>query len=140
MTVCLADTRLAWLRFGLAGVLNTVASLVAIYALKWLTDCPDSLANFCGYSLGFFLSFTLNGRWTFSYRGPLQRAFVRFAAIALVAYIANLTLTEALIRITHINSYIAQTLGVVPYVLVSYFGMRYYAFSSSTAFGPSAKY
>jgi putative flippase GtrA len=116
-------------RFVLVGALNTLTGLLVIYALKYVFGMPDIGANLFGYAIGLTVSYTLNRRWTFSYRGGHQGAIARFALLTIVAYAANLACVCAAIYLFSVNSYIAQTIGIVPYTLISYFGSRLFVFA-----------
>jgi len=123
------------LRFVLVGVLNTVSGLAVIFALKWLLHMPDVAANVVGYAAGLAISFVLNGRWTFQYKGRLGNALPRFAGVVATAYLANLTVVIGAIHGFGINGYVAQTLGVVPYTLATYFGMKHFVYAGSAHAG-----
>jgi putative flippase GtrA len=117
-------------RFAVVGVLNTLAGLLVIYTLKYVFATPDVAANLVGYAVGLTTSYTLNRRWTFAFRGPHRDAIGRFIVVTLVAYGANLALVCAAVSLFSVNSYVAQSVGVVPYTLVSYFGSRFFAFAA----------
>jgi putative flippase GtrA len=121
-----------WLRFALVGVLNTLAALLVIYALKYVFATPDIAANLVGYAVGLTTSYTLNRRWTFAFRGPHRDAIGRFILVTAVAYGANLALVCAAVYLFRVNSYVAQAVGVVPYTLISYFGSRFFAFAAAS--------
>ena len=121
----------SWLRFGLVGALNTAVGLLVIYACKWFFSIPDFAANAVGYGVSIGQSFLLNGRWTFSFEGPVGRALGRFFIVVAMAYCANFIALAALVSVVHFNGYLAQAIAVVPYVCISYFGMKHYAFASS---------
>lgn len=116
------------LRFGVVGVANTLTGLLVIYAAKWLGGLGDVPANLLGYTVGVLLSFTLNSRWSFGYRGRILPAFVRFLAVLGVAYLANLAVVLACLRALRLDSYLAQAAGVVPYTVLFYLGSRLLAF------------
>jgi putative flippase GtrA len=112
------------------GALNTVAALLVIYTLKYVFATPDIAANLAGYAVGLTTSYTLNRRWTFAFRGPHRDAIGRFILVTIVAYGANLALVCAAVSVFSVNSYVAQSVGVVPYTLISYFGSRFFAFAA----------
>lgn len=49
----------------------------------------------------------------------------------MLAYLANLATVSAALYWGEANGYVAQALGVPPYVLVGYFGARTYVFYGS---------
>ena len=129
MTAPRAARRLPVLgRYFSVGVLNTFAGLLIIYATKWFFQFGDLAANATGYGIGLLLSFVLNSRWTFAYRGAQGPAFARFLAVTVVAYGMNLLTVVIAIWLLDIYSYVAQALGILPYTVTSYLGSRYIAF------------
>ena len=115
-------------RFLSVGVLNALISLLTIYACKGIFHASDVAANAIGYSAGLTSSFTLNSRWTFAYRGDRLPALIKFLLVAAVAYGVNLLTVLAAIDHLRINGYIAQALGIPPYVLISYLASRFIVF------------
>jgi putative flippase GtrA len=119
---------LSLVRFVLTGVLNTVVGLGTIFALKWLLSMGDTLANLLGYSVGVVVSYVVNSRWTFRYRESLLPVLPQYAFVVLVAYLANLACVHLCIEQLHLDSYLAQTLGVIPYAGLSYVLLRWFVF------------
>ena len=120
-------------RFVLVGVLNTLTGLGVIYVLKLLLSMNDVAANFLGYSVGLLISYILNARWTFSFRGPLSAAAWRFALLIVVAYLCNLAAVGVALRLFGWNGYLAQAAGVLPYAAVTYFGAKHLVFRAAAA-------
>lgn len=117
-------------RFLSVGVANTVVGLLVIYLAKWFLHLGDVAANAFGYSVGLLLSFTLNSRWTFSYKGPNLPALVKFVFVTLAAYGMNLATVLSAITYFGLNGYVAQAMGIVPYTLTSYLASKYLVFRS----------
>jgi putative flippase GtrA len=118
----------AIIRFAVTGVLNTCVGLGTIFLLKWTLNASDTWANLIGYCVGFTVSYFVNARWTFKYREALHGVVLRYAALIVFAYLVNLAVVHAAIDLVEINSYIAQTLGVVPYALITYLGAKFLVF------------
>jgi putative flippase GtrA len=118
---------IAPIRYLVVGAGNTVAGLLVIYACKWLLGLGDITANIIGYAFGFSLSFVLNKHWTFGFRGAAAPALLRFLGVTLVAYLANIV-TVLLLIYAGLDSYAAQTAGILPYTILGYLGSRYFAF------------
>jgi putative flippase GtrA len=116
------------IKFGLTGVVNTVIGLGIIFALKGWFAVPDTAANLAGYCVGFAVSVVLNARWTFQYRQALAPVVPGYALVILIAYLANLACVHFCIDVLHINSYLAQAAGVVPYAAITFFLSRRYVF------------
>jgi putative flippase GtrA len=115
------------IRFAVVGLSNTLYGLAVIYAAKYVGGLDDIPANVLGYATGTLLSFTLNKRWTFRYRGPDRGAFVRFVLVTTTAYLLNLLTVLGALRLG-INAYVAQAIGVVPYATFGYLASRHFAF------------
>jgi len=118
-------------RFVSVGLVNTLVGLAVIYAAKGFFHVGDIAANVLGYSVGLLLSFALNSRWTFAYRGPHLSALAKFLFVALVAYAANLLTVLVAIHYFDSNGYVAQATGVVPYTLITYLASKYLVFRSA---------
>ena len=116
-------------RFVVVGFANTLVGLSVIFAGKALLAMGDVQANLLGYGVAVLLGFALNKKWTFEHSGAYAKAFGRYLLVLVVAYAANLVTTLYAIDILHLNSYIAQALGVVPYALTGYLGGRLFAFA-----------
>lgn len=114
--------------FAGVGFVNTLTGLAVIYAAKWVLQWEDVSANVLGYSIGLLLSFALNSRWTFAYRGPRLPALFKFLFASLVAYAANLLVVLTTIRYVDPSGYLAQATGVVPYALITYLASKYFVF------------
>ena len=115
-------------RFLIVGIANTVVGLLSIYLLKWLLGFDDAIANILGYMIALALSFVLNRGWTFEHSGPILPAFLRFVCIFAVAYLVNLAIVMASIRVFGVNAYLAHAIGIAPYTVLFYLGSRYFAF------------
>lgn len=114
-------------KFALVGVANTLLGLLVIYAAKWVGGFPDIPANLLGYIVGLTLSYFLNARWTFAFRGRHRVAAPRFALVIVVGYLANIATVYVLLGLA-INSYIAQAAGIIPYTIIGYLGTALFTF------------
>lgn len=124
-------------RFGIVGIANTLVGLTAIYAFRDLAHFGETGANFAGYTVGLIVSFVLNRAWTFSHRGDVRRAAIRFLLVFAVAYAGNLVVVLAALR-AGIDAHLAHALGIAPYVLLSYLGSRLFVFGPRTGVAPDA--
>jgi putative flippase GtrA len=116
-------------RFAVVGVANTIAGLALIFACKALLGLGDAAANFIGYAIALLLGFAWNKRWTFEWSGPAAGALGRYLLVLLAAYLANLCVTMLALRVMHVDSYLAQAAGVLPYAITGYLGSRFFAFA-----------
>jgi len=116
------------LKFLIVGVLNSTVGLAVIFLAKWLGAMGDIAANLLGYGVGLTVSFALNRGWTFRHAGSAVPAALRFTAVIAVAYGLNLATVMLAIHGLHIDSYLAQAAGIVPYTALTFVSLRYYAF------------
>jgi len=98
-----------------------------IYLAKWL-GTGDISANIFGYACGLLLNFKLNSSWTFRYQGRLGPAFYKFVLVILVAWGVNMGVVLTAISHFDVNPWIAQATGVIPYAILTYFGLKHLVF------------
>jgi putative flippase GtrA len=115
-------------RFVLVGSANTLTGLTIIFAAKGFAGLNDFESNLLGYSFGLLISFFLNRRWTFRHNGRIFPTAIRFAIAFLFSYIANLLTVYGLRDSAGLNSYLAQTISIIPYTIIFYLSSRYYVF------------
>jgi putative flippase GtrA len=127
------------IKFLLVGVANTAVGLAVIWSAKLFFGADDVAANGAGYAIGLTMSFLLNKRWTFSFRGDGRAALLRFAVVFGVAYSANLCTVVVLIKLTGLDPFWCQALGIIPYSSLFYLGSRRYAFPINTEENASKK-
>ena len=119
------------LRFILVGIANTLLGLSVIFAAKALAGLDDFVSNLLGYGFGLLLSFFFNRKWTFRHNGRIYPTAGRFLLAFLLAYMANLMTLYGLRDGAGMNSYLAQTIGIMPYTVIFYLGSRYYVFTQN---------
>ncbi|CKS34551.1 GtrA family protein [Variovorax sp. AB1(2024)] len=115
-------------RFLVVGVANTLVGLSVIFAAKYFFDARDVVANAIGYAVGICVSFTLNSRWTFAYKGDWVPAVVKFFVATGIAYVANLATVVTAIDLLNLNTYLAQAMGMPVYTVTAYLASRYIVF------------
>lgn len=121
-----------FMKFGAIGLLNTAVGLGLITGMMYFLKLNPFLANAIGYSVGILMSFTLNGRVTFGQQSLSNEMFIRFLAVCLVAYLANIAVVGLTLGY---NKYAAQIFGNIVYTIVNFIGCRVFAFQS-----PSLQY
>jgi len=119
---------LKFFRFVLVGALNALAALSIIYGAKYFFQSGDVSANAMGYGVGVCVSYFLNSRWTFGYRGAVLPAMLKFVGAAALAYAANLMSVVALIDLFEVNGYVAQAIGMPVYTVVAFLASKYMVF------------
>ena len=73
--------------FGTIGIVATLLHVTAAYLLRSGFGADPYFANLIGFLLAFGISFAGNARLTFSYRGAISAAFVRFLALSSVSLV-----------------------------------------------------
>lgn len=115
-------------RFLGVGAVNALVGLLVIFAAKWIFEASDITANLLGYAVGIAISFALNSRWTFDFAGAWKPAFVKFVAVSSVAYAANLLAVLTAIHLFSVNGYLAQTIGIPVYTLITFLASKHLIF------------
>lgn len=115
-------------KFGIVGCINTLSGLSIIYLCKLCLNLGDVISNFIGYSVGLCISFYLNSRWTFKYKGMKMQTIIKFGAVTIVAYLLNLLSVMILINNFNLDGNFAQPLGILPYITFFYMGCRFWVF------------
>jgi putative flippase GtrA len=123
-----AGLSLQFAKFVAVGVFNTAVGLTLIFAAKALLGWGDLAANATGYAIGLVTSFALNRNWTFSDRGRISPALLRFLGAFAAAYLANLATVFGLRDLAHVDAYVAQAAGVIPYTTVFFLASRTFVF------------
>lgn len=117
-------------RFGLVGIVNTVAGILVIGAFI-RAGLGDFTANALGYCVCIGLSFALNRSFTFGVRGTVRGQEVRrYLTVFALAYGANLA-TLALMRgAGFAGSMAAQIAAMMAYSASFFLLSRYFVFAS----------
>lgn len=115
------------LKFLVVGILNTLLSVLIIFALKYFYAFSDIVANFTGYIAGLMCSFMLNKKWTFGHSGQLSITLVKFALTFIVAYIVNIVCVLLLIKLG-VNAYFSHLLVMPIYTILFYIGSKFFVF------------
>lgn len=120
-----------FLRFGLAGVANTLVGLGVIAALDLGMGVRPAIANAAGYAAGIALSFMLSRQFVFRSRRPAKITAPRFLLSAAIAFAVN---QAALAAAGHFlggdpaSRLAAQVCGIVSYTLTLFVLSRFWIF------------
>jgi putative flippase GtrA len=117
-------------KYLIVGLINTLATLLIIYSLKWSINLNDVYANFIGYGVGLIISFNLNKKWIFNHNNETKFIYLRFLFIAVLSYLANLIIVLICIYYLNVNDYISHIFGVPAYTMTGYFGNRFFVFKN----------
>ncbi len=122
-------------KFAAVGVLNTGLGYGVIFACMYLGGLGAVTSNLIGYAVGLVVSYVLNRTFTFRSAAPPQGEVLRFVAIFLIAYLANLGVL--LLSIHRLGSHegVAQVVAGVAYFGISFVLNKYYVFAGRPATG-----
>lgn len=128
MNVAQALSQRRWLRFLLAGGVNTAASY-AVYAMLLYAGLPYALANLCGLAFGILFSFGTHATYVFRRHDGRRRLaqFLRYLACWTVLYGVNVLLIGGAMRLG-LDAYGAGALAVLPMALLSYLAQQRFVF------------
>ena len=129
------------LRYGLAGVLNTVVGLGVILALQFVLRLPANLANAIGYAIGVLVSFASSRLFVFRARQAKPRAPLRYALAVALAFAVNQgVLTLARLVMPHGAAWqtLAQIAAVGSYTVVLFLLSHYWVFAHHSGPEPDA--
>lgn len=114
--------------FAVVGILNTAIGLSSIYIFRAITG-DEVLANISGYSLGFVISYYLNGKITFSSRIRSLKTFLRFLSAFLLAWSINITIVLFFISQQY-SPGLSHIIGMPAFTIIFYFLSRFYVFTN----------
>lgn len=116
------------LKFALVGVLNTSLGYAVIFGCMYAFGLGAVVSNVIGYACGLVVSYSLNRNFTFRSAAARRAEMVRFVAIFLLAYLANLGVLLLLIRRFGMHEGAAQAVAGVAYFGLSFVLNKYYVF------------
>ena len=123
------------IRFIIVGVANTIVGTGLMFILYNLAGCSYWVSSAANYIVGSILSYVLNSKFTFKYRGDNMQSVGRFviniAACWLIAYgVAKPACAYALggASVT-VQENVAMAVGMVIFVGLNYLGQRLFVFA-----------
>jgi len=120
------------LRYGAAGVVNTLVGFSIIVALDVGLRLDPHLANAIGYAVGVCVSFALSKLFVFRARRTARSAPLRHVAAAVAAFALNqgvLTLAHLALPAGRIWDIAAQGAAVVSYAATLFLLAHYWVFA-----------
>ncbi len=118
-----------FLRYILAGLLNTLATYITSIILLKIFNLFLVLSNFFGYIVGIIVSFYLNRNFVFkSKEAKIKKQFYKFIFACIVSYFINLIFLIIFSYVFEFNAYISQILSMMTYSLSFYFLSNKYIF------------
>ena len=123
-------------RFIIVGVLNTIVGTAIMFIFYNVFHFDYWISSAANYFFGSILSYFLNKYYTFSYRKKEWKSAVRFVINIIVCYfiaygIAKPTMSWLLSGATKaVQENIAMVFGMGLFVVLNYFGQRFYTFNN----------
>ena len=116
------------LKFAVVGALNTALGYAAIFGCMYVLGLGAVVSNVIGYTVGLAVSYSLNRSFTFRSSGARRAEMMRFLAIFLLAYLANLGVLVLLVLRFSWHEAVAQVIAGVVYFGLSFLLNKYYVF------------
>jgi len=114
--------------FALVGILNTTIGLLSIYIFRKMTG-DEVLANISGYSIGFVISYYLNGKLTFSSKITCLKTFLKFLFAFLFSWSVNITIVLFFIDQKY-SPELSHVIGMPAFTIIFYLLSRFYVFTN----------
>lgn len=131
-------------RFLLVGIFNTFVGLSTVFVFLNLIGLSYWTSTFLGNSIGAFVSYVLNKRFSFKSKLSFRQSFWRFILVIVLsyflAYSCSLLFTQLfIVRFLSLqDAYvknIAVVLGAGLYTILNYMGHKYFTFRSKKETG-----
>lgn len=120
------------LRYGVAGVANTLVGLTIILALDVGLHVDPHIANAVGYAVGVCVSFALSKLFVFKARRTTRSAPLRYGVAVAVAFALNqgvLTLAHLILPAGKLFDVAAQAAAVASYTAVLFLLSHFWVFA-----------
>ena len=123
-----------FIRFLIVGVINTLVGTAVMFALYNLAKCGYWFSSAMNYVVGSVVSYFLNKRFTFRQRSADWKTMLRFAVNIVVCYLVAYRAARPLARLAlsgaseTVRDNVAMLFGMVIFVLLNYFGQRFFVF------------
>ncbi len=125
-----------FIRFGIVGIINTIVGMSVMFLLFNLAGCSYWLSSAANYVVGSIVSYFLNRNFTFHSKEKQGRAVVKFIVNIVVCYLIAYGFAKPL-ALHLMSGYDAQLQGNVAllagsilFVILNYFGQKFFVFSS----------
>ena len=124
-----------FVRFAGVGVINTLVGAAVMFICYNVFGFSYWFSSAMNYVIGSIVSFFLNKNFTFKYKGFDVGSVVRFTVNILVCYAIAYGVAQPAVKAmlsnasTSVQDNIAMAVGAVLFVILNYFGQRYFAFA-----------
>ncbi|MFY8210071.1 MAG: GtrA family protein [Caulobacter sp.] len=141
LTPARRDFLVSALRYGVAGVFNTLVGFSIILALDLGLGLAPHLANAIGYAIGVCVSFVLSKVFVFKARQTARAAPLRYAVAVVAAFALNqgvLTLATRVLPEGALWSTAAQGLAIASYTAALFLLSHFWVFAHTPNSGKDA--
>ena len=119
------------IKYGVVGLSNTLITMIVIWVMMKLLDCPEGLSNLTGYVAGLLNSFVWNKKWTFKGSDTgWRKGAMRFAIAFVVCYALQYALILVLNAQLTIDHYYNHLIGMVFYTAINFLANKFYTFKA----------
>lgn len=128
----LSDTDIA--RFIMVGMANTLLGTCIMFGLYNLAGCTYWISSAANYIICSIMSYALNKRFTFGYRGDTVGSGLRFTVNIAVCYLAAYGAAKPAMlwlmsgRPVHIQENAAMLTGMCIFTVLNYIGQKFFVF------------
>ena len=125
-----------FIKFLIVGVTNTLFGTAIMFAFYNLLKCNYWISSSANYFFGSILSYFLNKYFTFKSTTKGWKPVLKFIINITVCYIVAYGMARPFVRIllsgfsTQIQDNGAMLMGMGLFVMLNYFGQRFFAFKS----------
>jgi putative flippase GtrA len=117
------------LRFCVVGASGYVVNLTVYSVLLHTAGIHYIAAATCSFLVAASWNYTWNRYWTFhNQRGHFAYQGLRFFAVSITVYIANLVLLAALIELAGLGKIVAQALAIIVVTPLNFLGNKLWSF------------
>jgi putative flippase GtrA len=119
-----------FLKFIIAGVINTVINISGMYALLYF-QIFYLIASAAGFILGAFSGFAINFLWTFKERSLFMKKFYKYFIIQLMNLIFTLILVFCLKEFLFLHVLLSQLIAIMFTTVINFFLSSKFVFTES---------
>ncbi len=120
-----------FISYVLIGIFNTTWGYALIFFLMYIAGLSPVMSNVITYSIGLFATYLLNRKITFKSKNKINKEFIRFLVVYVIAYAANLLALVTCIDIINIHAGVSQIIASIFYILASFTAMRLFVYAKN---------
>ena len=119
----------SFIRYALAGVLNTAIDYIVYVLLITFTGLPTAVCQMAGYVVGISCSYITNSHWAFKNASGRQRGrIIRFVICNLISMSISMMLIHTFVDIIDLDEYVIKLPVTVGVALLNYLGYKVFVF------------